>query len=62
MELGDIVKRCIRILYISRKPTGDEYSKVARVTALGIILFGVIGFIISAISGYLNSTIPSLIR
>ena len=47
MDIGDLVKRCIRILYISRKPTGAEFSKVAKVTALGMFLFGLVGFIVS---------------
>ncbi|MFH1784819.1 MAG: protein translocase SEC61 complex subunit gamma [Candidatus Micrarchaeota archaeon] len=47
MELKDLIKRCIRILYISRKPTNAEYSKVAKITALGMFLFGLVGFIVS---------------
>ena len=51
LEIADLIKRCIRILHISTKPTGEEYSKVAKVTALGIVIFGVIGFVISIIFG-----------
>ncbi|MBI5046775.1 protein translocase SEC61 complex subunit gamma [Candidatus Micrarchaeota archaeon] len=47
--MTELIKRCIRIIYISRKPTGEEYSKVARVTAIGIVVLGVIGFIVSLI-------------
>ena len=54
MEISDLIKRCIRIIHISRKPTGEEYSKVARVTALGIFLFGLMGFIISIIFSLLR--------
>ncbi|HSB46519.1 MAG TPA: protein translocase SEC61 complex subunit gamma [Candidatus Bilamarchaeum sp.] len=54
LEISDLIKRCIRIIYISRKPTGDEYSKVARVTALGIIIFGLVGFVISLIASLVN--------
>ncbi len=49
MDIQELVKRCIRILYISRKPTGAEFNKVARVTALGMFVFGLLGFIISVI-------------
>lgn len=55
MELSELVKRCIRIFYISRKPTNAEYYKVAKVTAAGMLLFGITGFIISAISNVVNS-------
>jgi len=49
-----LLKRCIRILHISRKPTGAEYSKVARVTALGMLLFGFIGFIVTILFGLIG--------
>jgi protein translocase SEC61 complex gamma subunit len=55
LDFSELVKRCVRIIYISRKPTPDEYSKVAKVTATGMILFGLTGFIISIISNLVNS-------
>ncbi len=51
MELSELIKRCIRILHIARKPRGDEYSKVAKITAAGIILLGLVGFVISILFG-----------
>jgi protein transport protein SEC61 subunit gamma-like protein len=51
LDIQELLKRCIRILHISRKPTGSEYSKVARVTALGMLLFGFIGFIVTIVFG-----------
>ena len=49
MEIAELVKRSIRIIHISRKPTPAEFSLTARVTSLGMILFGLIGFVISLI-------------
>lgn len=54
MEFRELIKRCIRVIHISRKPTGLEFSKVARVTALGMFMFGLIGFIISIIFGFIR--------
>lgn len=54
MDIQELLKRCIRILHISRKPTGAEYSKVARVTALGMLLFGFIGFIVTILFGLIG--------
>lgn len=54
MELGELFKRCNRILHIARKPTGSEYSKEARVTAIGMLVFGLTGFIISIIFGLIR--------
>lgn len=54
MDIADLVKRCIRILYISRKPTGAEFSQVAKVTALGMFIFGLVGFIVSFLFGLIR--------
>jgi protein transport protein SEC61 subunit gamma-like protein len=54
LELSELIKRCIRIIYISRKPTGEEFEKVAKITSLGMALFGIIGFIISFLFGLLR--------
>ncbi|MBD3210297.1 protein translocase SEC61 complex subunit gamma [Candidatus Micrarchaeota archaeon] len=54
LEIQELIKRCIRILYIARKPTGPEYSKVAKVTALGMFLFGLLGFVITMIFGFIG--------
>jgi protein translocase SEC61 complex gamma subunit len=54
LELKELFKRSIRILHISRKPTNAEYSKVAKVTALGMLLFGLLGFVITIIFGFIG--------
>ncbi len=51
MEIADLIRRCIRILYIARKPTPEEFEVVARVTSIGMLAFGLIGFIISFLFG-----------
>ncbi|MFH0737311.1 MAG: protein translocase SEC61 complex subunit gamma [Candidatus Micrarchaeota archaeon] len=61
MDIRDLLKRCVRILYISRKPSAAEYSKVAKVTATGMLLFGLVGFIISTLANFVNSSVPALI-
>jgi len=35
-----------RILKLARKPTREEYIKVVEITGAGIVIIGVIGFII----------------
>jgi protein transport protein SEC61 subunit gamma-like protein len=54
MEFNELIKRCIRIIYISRKPTPSEYNEVARVAGLGMLLFGVVGLVISLIFGFIG--------
>ena len=38
-----------RIFLVSRKPGKDEYKKMGLIIALGIVIIGVIGFIIQLI-------------
>jgi protein translocase SEC61 complex gamma subunit len=49
LELNELIKRCIRIFHIARKPTTREFWKVAKVSAAGMVLFGVIGLVVSLV-------------
>lgn len=42
-----------RVLKKSKKPESDEYKKTSKITAIGILILGVIGFIIKLIAYYL---------
>lgn len=35
-----------RVLMMARKPTNDEYEKTVKITGLGIIAVGALGFVI----------------
>ncbi len=35
-----------RVLKMARKPTNEEYSKTSKITGVGILLIGALGFII----------------
>jgi len=39
--------QCQRVWHILRKPTSDEFKTVAKISALGILAIGAIGFIIA---------------
>ena len=41
--------KCKRVWQVLRKPTKVEYEQVAKVSAIGIGILGIIGFIISLI-------------
>lgn len=44
------LKQCERVLRVAKKPDNEEYKTVAKVTGIGIIIIGVIGFIIALLS------------
>ena len=43
-------KECKRVLRVSKKPNTEEYLNFSKVTAIGIIIIGVIGFVMVLIS------------
>ena len=44
------LKQCERVLKVSRKPDNEEYKTVSKVTGIGILIIGVIGFIIAILA------------
>jgi len=42
-------KKCRRVWYVLKKPTKKEFQMIAKVSAIGIALLGIVGFIISVI-------------
>ena len=42
----ELFRKYLRILKLARFPTRDEYTKIALVAAAGVVLIGIIGFII----------------
>ena len=48
-SLKEFVGKCKRVWMVLKKPTKQEFLKIAKVSAVGIMLIGLIGFIISLI-------------
>ncbi|WFN33760.1 protein translocase SEC61 complex subunit gamma [Methanogenium sp. S4BF] len=42
----EIFKKYWRVLKLARTPTRDEFNKIAIVAAMGILIIGMIGFIV----------------
>ena len=42
---SDFIKQSKRVLKVARKPDREEYFQFSKVTALGIAIIGVMGFI-----------------
>ena len=49
-SITQALKQYRRVLYISKRPDREEYVNVAKVTGIGIIIIGVIGFVITLIA------------
>jgi protein transport protein SEC61 subunit gamma-like protein len=46
-RITNFYRKCARVWHLLRKPTREEFVTVAKVSALGILAIGLVGFIIS---------------
>ncbi|MFA5992186.1 MAG: protein translocase SEC61 complex subunit gamma [Candidatus Pacearchaeota archaeon] len=46
-NLKEFSKKCIRVWHVLRKPSREEFVTVAKVSAIGILAIGLVGFLIS---------------
>ena len=46
-SIVDFIKLCQRVLHVSKKPGKEEFMNVAKITGIGVLIIGAIGFIIS---------------
>ncbi|MFH0966345.1 MAG: protein translocase SEC61 complex subunit gamma [Methanobacteriota archaeon] len=49
----ELFRKYIRVLKLARFPKRDEYTKIALVAAAGVLVVGMIGFIVYLIFVYL---------
>ncbi len=45
-DINKFIKDSKRVLKVARKPDGKEYLELAKVSAIGVAIIGVIGFVI----------------
>lgn len=48
-KIKDFARECKRVLIVTKKPTRDEFKTIVKVSGLGIIIIGVIGFLIQMV-------------
>ena len=53
--IDNAIKETRRILRLTRKPRSSEFNETAKVTGLGILLIGLLGFIIFVVSQVLTT-------
>ena len=46
-SVRDFVSRAIRVMRVSYHPTQEEFSMTAKITGLGIVLVGLVGYVIA---------------
>lgn len=48
-KFSRFVKECIRVLKITKKPTKEEFKTISKISGLGILIIGLIGFLVHVI-------------
>ena len=43
------VRECVRVFNITKKPTKEEYKTISKVAGLGILIIGLLGFLVHLI-------------
>jgi len=54
VKLKSFVKECYRVVQVTKKPTMVEFKTVVKVTGMGIIAIGLIGFVIAIVGQMLG--------
>ena len=49
VRLKTFINESIRVLRVTRKPSKEEYKTIVKVSGLGMILIGLLGFIITMV-------------
>ena len=45
-RLKSFVLECIRVFQVTKKPNKEEFTIIVKVSAIGILLIGLVGFVI----------------
>ncbi|MBI5036803.1 protein translocase SEC61 complex subunit gamma [Candidatus Micrarchaeota archaeon] len=53
-KITEFIKQSERVVAVTHKPRGPEYTQMAFITALGITIIGMIGFVINIGAHYLR--------
>jgi len=52
-SISEFFRKYLRVLKLARRPTKDEFFKISTVAAAGIVVIGILGFIIYLVFYYL---------
>ncbi len=51
-KLSSFFSQCVRVWHLLRKPTSEEFKAVAKISAIGLGLIGLLGFVITLIMNF----------
>lgn len=54
VSLKSFARECMRVLKVTKKPTNEEFKTIVKVSGAGMILIGLMGFILQMINYFLT--------
>ena len=60
-KLKEFIAECGRVIRVTRKPTKDEFWTTAKVAAIGLLVIGLVGFILHISDKVISLTFTALI-
>jgi len=51
-KLASFFQQCVRVWHLLRKPSSEEFKTVSKISAIGLGLIGLLGFIITLIMNF----------
>ncbi len=46
MKFKDFLSECLRVLRVTKKPAKEEFKIIVKVSGIGILIIGFVGFVI----------------
>ncbi len=53
-QIQDFARRALRVLRVSYHPTNEEFNTTAKITGLGMVLVGMIGYIMTVVFTFID--------
>jgi len=52
-KIGSFTAQCVRVWHLLRKPSKEEFKGISKISAIGLGLIGLLGFLISIIMTFI---------
>jgi protein transport protein SEC61 subunit gamma-like protein len=52
-KFNSFVAQCVRVWHLLRKPTMEEFKAVSKISAIGLGIIGLLGFLITIIMSFI---------
>jgi len=56
-KIKGFLTQCVRVWHLLRKPTMSEFKAISKVSAIGLGLIGLLGFVVSILMSFINRAI-----